>query len=106
MSRASLKKRRRVISVEEMTHDARIHISVLAEATNKPLHFAISGPNNRRCGFRNLSSIDVRKDNGYLMLATVHEILERLKYIRGGKVGERSRRHQPKCRCNVTIRHS
>jgi hypothetical protein len=51
MSREVLKERRRVVSVEEMTHYTEIYSSIVTKATNETMGLAVSGPNHRRGRF-------------------------------------------------------
>ena len=106
MSRESLKERRCLILVEEMTHYAEIFTSIVAGASDKTLDLAASGPTHRRGRLGYGPSVNVRKDNCDPLLPAISKLRDTLKHIRRGKEGERSRRHQLKCHGDMSITHS
>ena len=106
MSRESLKERRCLILVEEMTHYAEIFTSIVAEASDKTLDLAASGPTHRRGRLGYRPRVNVRKDDCELISPAVSEIRYTLKHGGRGKEGEGSGRHDPKCHGDMPITHS
>src|ERR1035441_10982597 len=82
MSRESLKERRCLILVEEMTHYAEIFTSIVAEASDKTLDLAASGPTHRRGRLGYGPSVNVRKDNCDPLLPAISKLRDTLKHIR------------------------
>src|ERR1035441_10939913 len=74
MSCDRVKDRRRVVSVEEMTHYSEIYTSIITKASDQTLGFAVSGPSNRRCRFWYRPRVNVRKDDCDLISPAVSEI--------------------------------
>ena len=106
MSCDRVKDRRRVVSVEEMTHYTEICTSIITKASAQTLGFAVSGPSNRRCRFWYRPRVNVRKDDCDLISPAVSEIRYTLKHGGRGKEGEGSGRHDPKCHGDMPITHS